>query len=85
MFDARASWGAALRTGAVGSQDESRCSAIHKQRPYQLKSEDGVRRDGAYDARSLILLIGIVRIHDDFPGVVGLFLPHDHEFAFHVA
>jgi hypothetical protein len=29
-----ASWGAALRTGTAGSQDESRCSAIHKQRPY---------------------------------------------------
>jgi hypothetical protein len=34
---ARASWGAALRTGAAGSQDESRCSAIHKQRPYPVK------------------------------------------------
>ena len=33
--DARASWVAALRTGAAGSQDESRCSAIHKQRPYR--------------------------------------------------
>src|SRR5271170_7742144 len=37
-----ASWGAAclrraeaLRTGAAGSQDESGCSAIHKQRPYR--------------------------------------------------
>jgi hypothetical protein len=29
-----ASWGAALRTGAAGSQDESRRCAIHKQRPY---------------------------------------------------
>jgi hypothetical protein len=25
----------ALRTGAAGSQDESRCGAIHKQRSYQ--------------------------------------------------
>jgi len=29
------SWGAALRSRAAGSQDESRCSAIHKQRPYR--------------------------------------------------
>src|ERR1700674_2428377 len=28
--DARASWGAALRSRTTGSQDESRCSAIHK-------------------------------------------------------
>jgi hypothetical protein len=28
-----ASWGAALRSRVAGSQDESRCSAIHKQRP----------------------------------------------------
>jgi hypothetical protein len=34
--DARASWGAALRTGAAGSQDELRCSAIHKERPYRI-------------------------------------------------
>jgi hypothetical protein len=33
--DILASWGAALRTGTAGSQDESRCSAIHKQRPYR--------------------------------------------------
>ena len=33
-----ASWGAALRTGAAGSQDESPCRAIHKQRPYRVKS-----------------------------------------------
>ena len=30
-----ASWGAALRTGSAGSQDESPCRAIHKQRPYR--------------------------------------------------
>ena len=36
--DARASWGAALRTGAAGSQDESRWSAIRKQRPYRVGS-----------------------------------------------
>ena len=29
------SWGAALRTGAAGSQDESPCRAIHKQHPYR--------------------------------------------------
>jgi len=28
-----ASWGAALRTGAAGSKDESRYRAIHMQRP----------------------------------------------------
>jgi hypothetical protein len=33
--DAGASWGAALRFGTAESQDESRCSAIHKQRPYE--------------------------------------------------
>jgi hypothetical protein len=33
--DARTSWAAALRTGAAGSQDESRRSAIHMQRPYR--------------------------------------------------
>src|SRR5271155_6091076 len=32
--DSVASWGAALRSRAAGSQDESRCSTIHKQRPY---------------------------------------------------
>src|SRR5271170_5264140 len=32
--DARASWGAALRSRTAGSQDESPCRAIHKQRPY---------------------------------------------------
>jgi hypothetical protein len=32
--DMVASWGAALRFGAAESQDESRWSAIHKQRPY---------------------------------------------------
>jgi hypothetical protein len=31
-----ASWGAALRSRAAGSQDELRCSAIHKQRPYRV-------------------------------------------------
>jgi hypothetical protein len=30
----QASWGAALRSRIAGSQDESRCGAIHKQRPY---------------------------------------------------
>jgi len=34
--DIVASWGAALRTGTAGSQDESRCRAIHKQRPYRI-------------------------------------------------
>jgi hypothetical protein len=29
-----ASWGAAIRSRAAGSQDELRRSAIHKQRPY---------------------------------------------------
>jgi hypothetical protein len=33
--NALASWGAALRSRTAGSQNESRCSAIHKQRPYQ--------------------------------------------------
>jgi len=37
--DIVASWGAALRTGAAGSQDESRCGAIHKQRPYRAATE----------------------------------------------
>jgi len=32
--DIVASWGAALRFGTADSQDESRCSAIHNQRPY---------------------------------------------------
>jgi hypothetical protein len=36
--DVVASWGAALRTSIAGSQDESRCSAIHKQRPYRVRS-----------------------------------------------
>jgi len=31
--DALASWGAALRSRAAGSQDESRCGAIHKSAP----------------------------------------------------
>src|SRR5580658_1716248 len=30
-----ASWDAALRSRTAGSQDELRCSAIHKQRPYR--------------------------------------------------
>jgi len=33
--DSVASWGAALRSRTAGSQDESRCNAIHKQRPYR--------------------------------------------------
>jgi hypothetical protein len=33
--DIVAIWGAALRTGTAGSQDESPCRAIHKQRPYR--------------------------------------------------
>jgi len=33
--DVVASWGAALRSRTAGSQDESRCGAIHKQRPYR--------------------------------------------------
>jgi hypothetical protein len=37
--DIVASWGAALRTDAVGSQDESRCGAIHKQRPYRQQDQ----------------------------------------------
>ncbi|MGC1634895.1 MAG: hypothetical protein WA744_05530, partial [Candidatus Acidiferrales bacterium] len=44
-FDARASWGAALRFGTAESQDESRCSAIHKQRPYKVKVK--VKSNGA--------------------------------------
>ena len=39
-----ASWGAALRTGTAGSQDESRCSPIHKQRPYQENSAPNAER-----------------------------------------
>src|SRR5271156_3134691 len=39
-----ASWGAALRNGAGRSSDESRCSAIHKQRPYQEKPRAVSRR-----------------------------------------
>jgi hypothetical protein len=33
QVDIVASWAAALRSRTAGSQDESRCSAIHKQRP----------------------------------------------------
>ena len=33
-----ASWCAALRTGAAGSKDKSPCGAIHKRRPYRIKS-----------------------------------------------
>jgi hypothetical protein len=40
--DILASWGAALRSRAAGSQDESRCSAIHKQRPYRGSRVDVV-------------------------------------------
>jgi len=36
--DAMASWGAARRSRAAESQDESRCGAIHKQRPYRATS-----------------------------------------------
>src|SRR5271168_5150928 len=43
--DIVASWGAALRSRTAGAQDESRCGAIHKQRPYRvcLESRDGAR------------------------------------------
>src|SRR5271154_5279695 len=40
-----ASWGAALRFGTAESQDESRCGAIHKQRPYRR----GTERDGVME------------------------------------
>ena len=40
-----ASSGAALRTGAAGSQDESPCRAIHKQRPYRGRAWWGYRGD----------------------------------------
>src|SRR5271170_6934731 len=35
-LDVLASWGAALRSRAAGSQDELRCSSTHKQRPYRV-------------------------------------------------
>ena len=41
-----ASWGAVLRTGAAGSQDESPCRAIHKQRPYLMFSRRGADGHG---------------------------------------
>jgi hypothetical protein len=37
--DVQASRGGALRSRTAGSQDESLCSAIHKQRPYRVGSE----------------------------------------------
>ena len=36
VAESLASWGAALRTGAAGSQDESPCRAIHKQRLWRV-------------------------------------------------
>src|ERR1700689_871391 len=39
-----ASWGAALRFGNAESRDESRCSAIHKQRPYRV-GQSAARED----------------------------------------
>jgi hypothetical protein len=42
-----AGWGAALRTGAAGSKDESPCWAIHKQRPYQDGKCNGSRPKAA--------------------------------------
>ena len=59
--------GAALRFGTAESQDESRCSAIHKRRPYgpdftskPARKEPG--NAGATDAggASLRVLIGVV-------------------------
>jgi hypothetical protein len=43
VVNARASWGAALRTGTAGSKDESRCSAIHKQRRYLRRRKERAR------------------------------------------
>src|SRR5271155_3593778 len=45
-LDVLASWGAALRSRAAGSQDELRCSAIHKQRPYRGWREEAGRGNG---------------------------------------
>jgi len=35
----RASWGVALRFGAVESQDKSPCGAIHRQCAYQIETD----------------------------------------------
>src|SRR5271155_3934857 len=45
-LDVLASWGAALRSRAAGSQDELRCSAIHNQRPYCGWRDEGGRGNG---------------------------------------
>src|SRR5271170_3980957 len=59
-LDVLASWGAALRSRAAGSQDELRCSAIHKQRPYRvLVFGDSLKRT----ARGALLRRAVPRLN----------------------
>src|SRR5271155_2239329 len=50
--DIVASWGASLRSRTAGSQDESRCDAIHKPRPKQNESQ-AVAHDHAENVAGL--------------------------------
>ncbi len=69
-------WGAALRSRAAGSQDESCCSAIDKQRPYpNERRRSQLRKSGAADGEPSLGPIrfgrGILRISVGVCGFLG--------------
>src|SRR5271168_127453 len=65
--------GAALRSRTAGSQDESPCRAIHKQRPYQCKTNSTakLRRDAGATTSTALVRGSILPLFVRFCG------PHD--------